>query len=612
VNELDHLSAMKNRICFTAVKTNPQLGKSWKRLFSIVSLAVVAAMGNMQAQTLTWDPGLNGTGSNGNATWDNGTTPDWATGSGDTTFGTTNVAVVGVAGGSGTYTISVASGGVTAAGLTLAAAGTGAYTFQGGTLNLSVGGAGTAITVNDSAIFNNKVVFSGTGNNATISFTTGGQTLTYNAGGTIGSGFSGTSTNGLTSSVSLNTGAYTLLGAGPELNIGTSGMIGSTSGLSGGLTFNTGATATTSVSDNIGGGTNGLVTINGGALTNSGGFIIAGRGEGANQVGRFVLTTGTVTGVDTLINFQGGSGAGTTGGGEVDINGGTYTQTGYVGLGSAGSNGAAVLNIAGGTSTIQALYLGGSGGAFANGAGGSNTLTVSGGAVYFGTGGIVSEGTGTNSVTLSGGKVGASGNWSSSVNIALSNANGGVTFEADDGAATPTMHNITLSGNLTGNGFTKTGAGTLAITGTTNTYSGPTLISAGTLSLASGGTSSVEVAAGATLQLNLATSMAATATLTLDSTTTSDVALDYAVTGTDAIGALYIDGVQITSGIYTAAQLDAMKVGGVTVSDFSDNSGGLNTITVGVVPEPRTWAMLFLGLGLLVGLARWRRLARVL
>jgi fibronectin-binding autotransporter adhesin len=66
---------------------------------------------------------------------------------------------------------------------------------------------------------------------------------------------------------------------------------------------------------------------------------------------------------------------------------------------------------------------------------------------------------------------------------------GGATIQAED--AVGVAHNITLKGVLSGSaGLTKTGAGTLIASGT-NTYSGGTTITEGTLQIGIGGTSGI-------------------------------------------------------------------------------------------------------------------------
>ena len=114
-------------------------------------------------------------------------------------------------------------------------------------------------------------------------------------------------------------------------------------------------------------------------------------------------------------------------------------------------------------------------------------LNLSGsGIIYLGSGGLIAN-VGTSrtafNIALSGGTMAAKADWSSSAPMALS---GTVTFQAADAAGV--AHSITLSNQLTGSGaiLSKTGLGTLAIY-TNDTYSGNTLINAGTLKLGANG-----------------------------------------------------------------------------------------------------------------------------
>lgn len=109
---------------------------------------------------------------------------------------------------------------------------------------------------------------------------------------------------------------------------------------------------------------------------------------------------------------------------------------------------------------------------------GTDYFILNGGTFNLGYRGIVSGNYNANttySILLGGGTLGAQTNWSSSKLITLSGTNGAATF--DSGAFT-----ITLSGVLSGTGgLTKTGSGTLSLSAPTNTYSGPTTVSTGTL-----------------------------------------------------------------------------------------------------------------------------------
>ena len=206
-------------------------------------------------------------------------------------------------------------------------------------------------------------------------------------------------------------------------------------------------------------GTIGLGTNNSnGALTVAGGSLVA---------------TGTVTIGNQATAARGGA---------MRVIGGTFTSTDTVnGVVLARTSGTNANNVAsaaftGGVSTVEKITLGFD----ATVTAGSATLTVNGGALYLGAGGIVRNGAGTFASTLnfSAGTVGARSNWSTSVPIALPSG-GNVVFKAADASDLP--HDITLTGGLSGaGGLTKAGLGTLVLPAA-NTFTGPVGVNAGVL-----------------------------------------------------------------------------------------------------------------------------------
>ena len=206
-------------------------------------------------------------------------------------------------------------------------------------------------------------------------------------------------------------------------------------------------------------GTIGLGTNNSnGALTVAGGSLVA---------------TGTVT-----VGNQATAGRG----GAMRVIGGTFTSTDTVnGVVLARTSGTNANNVAsaaftGGVSTVEKITLGFD----ATVTAGSATLTVNGGTLYLGAGGIVRNGAGTFASTLnfSAGTVGARSNWSTSLPIALPSG-GNVVFKAADASDLP--HDITLTGGLSGaGGLTKAGLGTLVLPAA-NTFTGPVGVNAGVL-----------------------------------------------------------------------------------------------------------------------------------
>jgi rhamnogalacturonan endolyase len=109
-------------------------------------------------------------------------------------------------------------------------------------------------------------------------------------------------------------------------------------------------------------------------------------------------------------------------------------------------------------------------------------VTINGGTVYLGGGGIVKNGVSpfVTNLNWSSGVVGAKAAWSTDVAVNLPN-NGNVTFQAADAADNP--FGITLNGVVGGaGGFTKTGGGTLTLDGAvTHTFTGTANVNGGAL-----------------------------------------------------------------------------------------------------------------------------------
>ena len=171
------------------------------------------------------------------------------------------------------------------------------------------------------------------------------------------------------------------------------------------------------------------------------------------------------------------------------------------------------------------------------------------------------------------GTVGTLANWSSTLNMNLTN---NPTFNTLDAADGVTARTITLSGVLSGpGGLTKTGAGTLALNGT-NTYSGDTVVSADTLKLGAAGSISnsplIAVASGATCDVSSVTgfTVGAAQTLAGNGTVSGNVIVQgkLAPGGTNSVGALQIStNLTLQSGAvldwdYTLAASDVVTVGG--------------------------------------------------
>ncbi|HKX30578.1 MAG TPA: Ig-like domain-containing protein [Blastocatellia bacterium] len=227
------------------------------------------------------------------------------------------------------------------------------------------------------------------------------------------------------------------------------------------------------------------------------GFIVAGGNATVNTIG---LGTGNSTGA---LSVEGGSltatgvitiGNQVTGGrgGAMRVLNGAFTSTETAnGIVLCRTNGANANNVAsaafnGGVSTVEKFTLGFDQAVTA----GSATLTINGGTLYLGGGGIVKNGAPglVTNLNFGQGLLGAKADWGTNLPITLPNG-GNLVFKAAD--ASNVAHQIMLAGSLSGGGgLTKTGGGRLTLAGA-NTFTGAVAVSGGTLqvdgSLTAGG-----------------------------------------------------------------------------------------------------------------------------
>jgi rhamnogalacturonan endolyase len=322
----------------------------------------------------------------------------------------------------------------------------------------------------------------------------------------------------LTGALTVNGGALRLL-PGSSLSIGNNAVnLGTNAQLNiAGGSFNTGGlvTAVTSavVIDNgsaalgsfrTNSDFSGTLRVNGGSLTVGGvdirrnsagtpdfnsGFIIAGGTASATTIGLGTANSNgamsiqggslTATGAITIGNQQTGGR-----GGAMRVLGGVFNSTDTVnGIVMCRNNGANANNVAsatftGGVSSVEKFTLGFD----SNVTAGSATITVNGGSLYLGAGGIVKNGADglVANLNFGGGLLGAKADWGTSLPITLPN-NGNIAIKAAD--VNDVARNIALNGPLSGaGGFTKIGGGRLALGGA-NTFTGAVAVNGGALNV---------------------------------------------------------------------------------------------------------------------------------
>lgn len=567
------------------------------------------------AATLIWDADTFNPGAqDGGGTWQTGQ-PNWRGTADNQSWvnGAVDKAQFG-AGADGTYSVTISGAVVAGGGLTFANSG---YTLSGGTsISLDTGSANGTILLNSGISATINTLLAGRNAAATI-------TLNDSSVLNLGGGF--------------NTAQYRFGGAG-TLNItgGTSApavpqfncaVINQTNG-----TVNLGNANTAAIGYNS--GRNVIYTISGsGVMTvnnaGAGAGLIVGRALASAYTATLIVkdnaqvnigTTAAQYGSLHLVNGSNDNGASSA---LLDVQGGSVT----IGTGNAAnklrffSQGAlngrtATFQVSGGLVTANGIQFGNTNAVNAYDATALAKVQLSVGSLYVGAAGIIRDSTASTLpylIQLQGGTLGASADWSSPLDMKLGTTGGGVTIKAADASDLP--KNITLSGRLSNDGavdgtLTKTGNGTLTLSGVT-TYTGDTLINAGTLRFLGGGscasstvilnastaTHSVRLTNIAQVWTNTAFTASAAGTLEFDLTavTPSTTVSPFVVSGAATFTATPSVNVLLTSGLEKGAY-PLMTWGSssgtlptaVTVSAFQDGtapslSNSVDTLTLYLV-----------------------------
>ncbi len=367
----------------------------------------------------------------------------------------------------------------------------------------------------------------------------------------------------------------------------------------------------------------GTVNQTGGTLTANGNFdgafIIGGRGSS--------LTTGTYNLSGGIVNANTNIRIGGFGTGTVSQTGGTFNANQYLSIGRF-TGAVGTYDISGGslkqTNTSTSIIVGemgtgtlnvsGTGSVIASGqvalgyTGGTGTINLNGGTL---TTTQFSKGTGSGAIYFDGGTVKASANKSTFLPSTISTTikSGGGTIDTNGfniTIATPLLHDSSL-GSTPDGGLTKVGTGILTLTAS-STYTGNTIVKAGTLEIAGGignsGTSLIDIQAGS----------AALKTVNVNKTnlniSTATSAIFEVANGTHILGAISGNG---TTQLDAGANLTAVSIcqGTLILAPNATLSiaaipGGPAASVITPVPEPSTVALL--GMTALSFLAyAWRR-----
>jgi fibronectin-binding autotransporter adhesin len=347
-------------------------------------------------------------------------------------------------------------------------------TVTGGTLTKT--SAGT-LALSDSNVYSNLILSAGSINLTSASATLSGS-LAVNAGQLSIGTLAILSSGGITSSASASIagGSLRLATNGSSVDVSSASTLTISSTVTGGTLTKTGAgklslsEATVAQDLVISGGSVALtansVVLNGSLAVNNGTLALTG--------------TGTLTAGKTLSS----AGTGVVSGGSlsttglvVDVTGNSLSVSSAItGIGSVTKTGTGILALTGANTFTGGVVLGSGSGTVSIGnasALGSGTLTINGGGSLDST----TSGTVANAQVWNGGTVNFVGSGANSLNTSGKVTLGGsVTLNV-------AANTLTLGGAVSGGTLTKSGNGTLVLSGTSN-YTGDTTVTGGSLVLA--------------------------------------------------------------------------------------------------------------------------------
>jgi fibronectin-binding autotransporter adhesin len=286
-----------------------------------------------------------------------------------------------------------------------------------------------------------------------------------------------------------------------------------------------------------------------GLIISNGVVTMRGISVGNNAFGTIYLVDGLVTnnGTFTLQNTTAGRPARFVQNSGIFVNTNTVTMTGAADT---------VYAALGGTNSVAGFVFSG-----------TTVLFTNQTKMFIGSAGISGSSAGLTATLDPTGTFGASADWTNTVSLALNGGN----FDCQDASGTP--HNIYSSGILIGGVLLKSGNGTMTLNAG-NTYSGNTIINAGTLALGASGSvnnsGQVLVGSGATFDVsqNSGYTLPATKSLGGMGVVTGNVAF--------ASSAILNPGSNTVTGTLTFSNSITETGGAVNHFDLSSNPAGPN------------------------------------